>query len=841
MNFPWLFKMAWRDSRKNRSRLFLFMSSIVLGIAALVAINSFGINMQQEINGEAKKLLGADLEVESQLPFADSVLQFFDSLGAEQSREISFASMVLFPKNGGTRLVQVRAIEEGYPFYGTIETVPANAGETFRNKRETVVDNGLLLQYNAAPGDSVKVGNITFPVRGSVIKVPGQAGISTTIAPPVFIPLQYLDETGLLQKGSRINYKIYLKFPESTDFQPLFESTIEPWLEEKELRFDSVEERKEEVGDTYKDLTGFLNLVAFVALLLGCIGVASSVHIYIKEKVISVAILRCLGVQGKQAMAIFLIQITVMGLIGSVLGALLGSLVQFYLPQLFAGFLPVEVGVSVSWTAIFQGVVLGVLIAVLFAFLPLLAIRLVSPLTALRASYEPPKADKLPYLIYGLIILFIAGFAYLQLDGPLDALAFTGGIILAFLALAGIAQLVIWLVRRYFPVGWSYIWRQSLSNLYRPNNQTLVLVITIGLGTALISTLFFVQNLLLDKVELTGSENQPNTVVFDVQSDQIEKLKDITRSYGLPVTQEVPVVTMRLEGIRGKSAAEIKADTTSEIRSWVLNREYRVTYRDSLISSETILEGKWRGRVESPQDTIYISLAQNIAEDMKAKVGDRITFNVQGAVIDTYVGSIREVDWQRVMTNFLVVFPEGVLERAPKFHVLITRTDSALVAAKYQQEVVQQFPNVSVIDLNLILETLDEIVGKVSFVIRFMAFFSIITGLLVLIGSVLISKYQRIQESVLLRTLGASRKQILSINALEYLFLGSLAALTGVLIAMAGSWGLAWFYFETPFSPPLWPILITCLTITALTLLIGLSNSRSVLNRPPLEILRREV
>lgn len=841
MNYPWLIKMAWRDSRKNRSRLLLFMSSIVLGIAALVAINSFGDNMQRDINTEAKKLLGADLEVESREPFSSSILNFFDSLGAEQSKEISFASMVLFPKNGGTRLIQVRALQGDYPYYGAIETSPAHASQTFRNQQEALADHTLLLQYSAAPGDSIRVGNLTFFIRGSITKVPGQAGIATTVAPPVFIPLQYLDATGLLQKGSRINYKMYFKFDENINITSLIENVIEPRLEKEEVRFDTVEERKREIGDTYENLTGFLNLVAFVALLLGCIGVASSVHIYIKDKVISVAILRCLGGKGKQGLSIFLIQIAFMGLIGSLLGALLGTLVQFFLPQLFADFLPVEVTISISWDSIVQGILLGVVVSLLFALLPLLAIRKVSPLTALRASYEHQEKDKIRYLIFILIILFIAGFSFLQLDDPVEALIFTGGVLLAFLALAGIARLMIWLVRKYFPVSWSYIWRQSLSNLYRPNNQTLVLVITIGLGTALITTLFFVQNILLEKVALTGSDNQPNMVVFDIQNDQVEKIAQITRDHELPIIQEVPVVSMRVEGIKGRNTEDIKEDTTLNIRNWVLNREYRVTYRDSLIDSEKVIKGKWQGKVDSPQDSIFISLEDGIAEDMKVDIGDKVTFNVQGAIMDTYVGSIREVDWQRVQTNFLVLFPKGVLENAPKFHVLITRVDSAQVAANYQKAVVQQFPNVSIIDLNLILKTVDEIVGKVSFVIRFMAFFSIITGIVVLIGSVIISKYQRIQESVLLRTIGASRKQILSINALEYFFLGSLAALTGVLIALLGSWALAIFNFDTPFTPSLLPVLLSYPAITLLTILIGLSNSRSVLSKPPLEVLRSEV
>ncbi|EMR00867.1 ABC transporter permease [Cesiribacter andamanensis] len=841
MNFPWLLRMAWRDSRRNRSRLLLFMSSIVLGIAALVAINSFGDNLQQQIDTEAKKLLGADLELESPEPFSPEIRQFFDSLGAEASEEVRFASMVLFPKNGGSRLVQVRALGGRYPYYGEIETAPAGASRSFQVQQTALADQTLLLQYNARPGDSIKVGNTTFLIQGSVLKVPGQAGFSTTVAPPVFIPLSQLEATGLLQKGSRIERKLYLRFDESQNFSSLYATTIKPRLEKAELRHDTADERQQEIGDAYSDLTGFLNLVAFVALLLGCIGVASSVHIYIKDKVISVAILRCLGVSGRQALAIYLIQISLMGLIGAVLGTLLGMAVLYGLPGLFADFLPVEVAVTPSLRAIVQGVLVGLVVSVLFALLPLLGIRRVSPLTALRASFEADGGDKLRYGVFTLILLFIWAFSWLQLQDPLRALVFTGGVLLALLVLAGIAQGMIWAVRRFFPTGWAYIWRQSLANLYRPNNQTLVLVITIGLGTALISTLFFVQHSLLEKVALTGSDNQPNMVVFDIQDDQVEAVATLTRQQGLPVLQQVPVVTMRLEGIGDRSVEQIKQDTTSGIRRWVLNREYRVTYRDSLIDSETLLEGRWRGSVASPRDSVFISLSQNLAEDMKVGLGDKISFNVQGAIMDTWVGSIREVDWQRVQTNFLVVFPAGVLERAPQFHVLITRVDSVQQAAAYQRAVVQRYPNVSLIDLNLILQTIDDILGRVSFVIRFMAFFSIITGLVVLIGSVIISKYQRIQESVLLRTLGASRRQILSINTLEYFFLGSLAALTGMLIALLSSWALAYFSFDTPFSPPLWPILIAYVSITGLTILIGLSNSRAVVNKPPLEILRTEV
>ena len=270
------------------------------------------------------------------------------------------------------------------------------------------------------------------------------------------------------------------------------------------------------------------------------------------------------------------------------------------------------------------------------------------------------------------------------------------------------------------------------------------------------------------------------------------------------------------------------------------DREYRVTFRDSLTSSEKIAKGKWSGKVDA-SGKIFISLDQNFAKNNSIKIGDTMIFNVQGSVISTIVGSFRQVDWGRVQTNFLVVFPTGVLEQAPMFHVLVTRIENKDESARFQQQLVQKFPNVTVIDLSAVLNIVSQIIDKVGFIIRFMAAFSIFTGLIVLIASVLISKYQRIQESVLLRTLGASRKQIFYITALEYFFLGALAAATGMFLSLGVSWLVAKFMFETEFVLKWVPLLLVFLSVCFLTVFIGLINSRAVVTRPPLEILREEV
>ncbi len=840
MKITWLAKMALRDSRKNRGRLLLFMSSIVLGIAALVAIQSFGGNLRDQIEDEAKALLGADIAIESRQPINPEIINMFDSLGMEHLQEVSFASMVQFLPEGGTRLVNVRAIEPGFPFYGDLETTPVKASKVFGGKADALVDNGLMLQFRAKTGDSVAIGNQHFDIKGKVLKVPGQSGIAATVAPPVFMPFSMLSQTGLLQKGSRLNYALYLKYPPGFKTKN-YEEFIKPRLEKEDIRFDDVAERKKEVGDAYADLTGFLNLTAFIALLLGCIGVASSVHIYMKEKVQTVALLRCLGASGKDGMGIFAVQILIMGLIGSVIGALAGTAIQYALPAVFADFLPVEVQPKPSWPAIFTGIGTGVLAALLFSLFPLLGVRRISPLKAIRASFEKAEKDPLRYGAFVLVALFIVGFAWLQTGDLKAAFYFSGAVLVAFLILTAFAQLIVFLVRRFLPVKQSFIWRHGLSNLYRPNNQTLTLVITIGLGTALITLLMLIQQLLLDKVKFSSApENRPNMVIFDIQEGQVKPIEKLTAEYQLPLMGSVPIVTMRLQSLKGSSVEKLKEDTTNGMSRGLLNREYRVTYRDTLIDSETLVEGTWRGRVENPGDSIFISVDDGIAKSLKLNIGDPVVFNVQGALLTTYVGSFREVDFQRVQTNFLVLFPAGVLEQAPQFFVQLTRFDSTAQSARFQSALVSQFPNVSVIDLNLVLETVDEIISKVSFVIRFMAFFSMITGLLVLIGSVLISKYQRIQESVLLRTLGASQKQIAGINMVEYFLLGSLSAFSGIAIALIAGFILAKVSFDAVLLPQPIPLLITFGSITLLTIVIGLLNSREVVNKPPLEILRKE-
>ena len=835
----WLFKMAWRDGRASTGRLFLFMASIILGIGAVVAIQSFSENLKQNIKVQSKALMGADFIIDSrQLP-NEKVQFIIDSLGGADASEVNFASMAAFPKNDESKLVRIRGIEGNFPFYGEMDTEPEDAAKTYQQTGSALVDATMMLQFGLKPGDSIKVGEITLPIAGALKAVPGSSAIGTSVAPPVIIPFNLIEKTALLQFGSRKEYQYFFIAPPEMDLEAL-DKNLDPVLDAEDADLDTHTATSQRLGRSYENVSKFLNLVAFIALLLGCVGIASSVHIYIREKLKAVAILKCMGATRRQTFLIYLIQIGTMGLMGGLIGTAIGIALQQTFPLILREFLPFDVEISFTVQPILMGLSLGVLMSILFALLPLLSTWYVSPLQVLRIEEgKIVKSRTARFLTFAGILLFIYLFSYVLLENSIAAIAFVVVVLVTFSILAGVTFLFMKAIKKFFPTSWSFTARQSLLNLFRPNNQTLVLILAIGLGTFLISTLYFTRDMLLLRTDRSISNKDPNIILLDIQSQQKDAVANTVKPTGLPIIDDITIVTMRIHSIKGKLINDIRKDSTSGVNEWILNHEFRTTYRDSLIDSEVLLEGEWVPEI-APGAPIEISVADNIAEDAKIKIGDEVVFNVQGVLMKTTVGSIRQVDWGRAQLNFSIVFPTGVLENAPQFHVFTTYAPDEEISAVLQRNIVKRFPNISVLDLRQILVIIEDILNKIAWVINFMAFFSILTGIIVLIGSVRTSKYQRIKESVLLRTLGAKSKQILRITALEYFYLGVLGSGIGVLLSLVSSQLLAQLVFETPFVPSWVPFAVFIPGITILVLLIGLANSRSVIKSPPLAVLRKE-
>ena len=841
--------MAWRDSRGFRRRLLFHTAAIAIGIAALTALRGLSLAMEAGVARQAAELLGADLEVESRQPFSAEAEAVFDSLGGRQARQVETRSMVLLPASGGSRLVEVRALEGGWPFYGRVRTDPPGAWAALDAGRGALVDDGVMRQFDAGVGDSVQVGRRRFPIAGRVLAVPGETAVRSDVRPPVFIPLQHLDETGLVQYGSRVEHKRYFRFDDGRRVGALAGRLEERLrLSDPGLDADTAADRQRRLGRTIANLDRFLGLGGFIALLLGAVGVASAIHAHVEQKLETVAVLRALGASSRQALAIYLLQAGAMGLAGSLAGALAGMGVMLLLPQVVAGFLPGAVEVTLSPRPLLEGVGIGTAIAVLFAARPLLAVRGASPLLALRASYETGTraGDRLLRLLV-LAVAAAGAFLLAQLlaGRPDHALMFTGGTAAALLLLAAAALALRAGTRRLFPRRWSYVWRQGLANLYRPHNQTLLLLVSLGLGVFLVAALHTAQSSILSHLARIGGGDQPNMVLFDIQTDQREAVAGLVEGLGMPVLQQVPVVAMRLAEVKGRTVEEIAGEREGRRRNWALHREYRSTYRDHLTDSERLLSGSHGAGQPGPGAAAdagggagTVSLEEGVAARLGVTVGDELVFDVQGVRVPVIVSGLREVDWQRIMPNFLVVFSTGVLEQAPQFHVLVSRGDAG-TRARLQREVVGAFPNVSAIDLDVILSTVDKVLDRVAAVVRFMALFSVATGLVVLAASVSASRFQRLRESALLRTIGASRRQVGRILLVEYAALGALAGATGLVLALGGGWGLATWVFDVAYQPA-WDWLAgMAVAVPLLTVAFGVAGSRGVRTAPPLEVLRR--
>jgi len=849
VNAGFVARMAWREGRASARRLLLLTASISAGVAALVAINSFTDNLRDSVQQQARSLLGADLSLSSQQDFSPSVIALLDTLGQTGlARVTTFSAMAYTVGGAGARLVQVSGITGPYPFYGDIITDPAPAWSALSRGPNAIVDPSLLGALGGRVGDSLAIGDARFVIIGTVTRMPGDVGMRSALGPRVFIPGRYLASTHLLAFGARVQREAFVRLPVGQLAQPIADR-YRASLREQNVRIRTVAESQQNLDNALERLGRYLGLVALIALLLGGLGVASATHVFVRQKAETIAVLRCLGATAGGVFAIYVAQAAAMGLLGSIIGAAVGIGVQQALPSLIASMLPLDVSTAPSWPAIVVGIGTGVWISVVFALLPLLSARRIPPLAALRQAYEPDARlhEPLRVPVFLLLAASVLGLSVLQAGTLRAGAGFALGIGVSVGLLAIAAWLLIRAVRRWLPHGWPYVWRQGLANLHRPANQTMAVVLSLGFGAFLLATLFLAQHNLLEELRLTGGAARPNLVFFDIQPEQVEPVSQTIRAAGYPVTSPVPIVPMRIQSVNNRSVAQIAADTATRARGrggrgngggWALRREYRSTYRDTVVASEKLVAGRW-WRADRPRTgPVPVSMEADVAADLGVKVGDQIVWDVQGVPVITRVANLRDVDWARFEPNFFAVFASGALERAPQAYVVMTRTPDAAARGRLQRQLAERYANVTSFDVAVVQEAVERLVSRVVFAVRFMALFSLATGAVVLAGAVSTSRYQRLRESALLKTLGASRRQVIQVVLAEYVALGVLSAIAALILAIGAGWALARFLFDIPFHLPLGQAAGLIGMTALLAVLIGVWGSLEVIRRTPLEVLR---
>ena len=845
-------RLSWRETRASRRRLLLFGSAISIGVATLVAIRSFTADVQDAVHRQARELLGADLLLTSNRPFTPPVESLLDSLGRHGvtvGRRTLLNSMAFVRRTDETRLVDLRAVGGGFPFYGVAETEPANAWGQLDTADVAVVDTSLLVELHARIGDTLELGRRSFRIAGVAAEVPGRlSGGFGAFIPQVYIPVRDVAGTGLVVFGSRATYQALLKLDGEQAARRL-DGSHKRLFEKEQVRSRSAGDAEASLTNSLDQLSGFLQFVGLIALLLGGIGVASGIGAFVAGKLDTIAVLRCLGASRPLVFAVYLLQAAALGLLAAAAGSVLGIAVQFLLPVLLKDVLPVDVTVALQPPAILAGLIIGVVVAILFALRPLLEVRLVSPLQALRRPFED-QAARLPrdpwrLVAFGALATGVLALAMNQTDRPQVGLGFAAAIGIAIGVLALAARLATWLARRAVRLGtrsarWPYVVRQGIANLYGPRNQTRAVIVALGFGVTLLATLYLVQANLLGQVQFTtlATPGQPNLVFLDIQRDQEAGVESLLVASGHPALQSVPIVPMRIAAINGRTPADLLKDPRTRPPSpWMLRREFRSTFRDSASGSERLVRGAW-WHAPGAGPPYPVSLSTDVAQDLRVGVGDRIDWTVQGLTIPTTVVALRAVEWARFEPNFFAVFSSAALEQAPRSTVVLTRVDDATARSRLQRAVTTRYANVTSVDVALVQATVERILRRVSLAIRFMAAFSLATGALVLLGAVAAGRLERIREGALLKTLGATRRQLSRILLAEYVALGMLAGLVGIGLSVGGGWAMMHFVFDLGFKLPGLPLMAVLAVTAALVALVGMAASREVFRRTAVEVLR---
>ena len=845
-------RFAMRESRHSLRRVGVYMASITLGVAALVSIHSFRDDVARSIQEEADVLMGANARLTAGRVLPDSINTLLDSLsraGVEIARVTTTGSMVLAPVSGTVRLMQVRAVSGGYPFYGAVSTEPAGRWTGGIGPGEVLVDPAVLTQLDTRVGDTLVVGRARLVIAATVADLPTDLGFNFAIGPRVYLSQEAMTRAGLLGFASLARYEVFLRLPERDDrfalrerYGDLFSAT--------QVRYTTAEEQAQSLSNGIRFLGRFLALVGLAALLLGGVGVASSIHVYVREKRPGVAVLRCMGASQWTAFLAYLIQAGAMGLVGSLAGVALGVLVQETLPLVLTDFLPVEVSTRFSLGSALTGLGIGVWVALIFALIPLLGVKDVSPLQALRQDFEPARrrADPLTIGAYALLAASVLILCIIEAPEATLGLGFAGALAVA----VGVLTLVGWsltrLTRRFFPRGASYPIRQGVSNLFRPRNQTVAVTLALGFGAFVIGTVVEVEGNIRNDLRVSFGEGQPNVLFFDVQTDQVQGVIDLLPEPARSSAEVAPLVPSKIVAINGRGPDELRADTVRERRpdGWALRREYRNSYRAELGRAETLVHGRWWDGTPGEEDgeevdaggLTRLSLELGVAESLKVRLGDTITWDISGMRVPSVVTNLRRVDWNRMEPNFYAILEPGGLEDAPQTVMIVARLADPGARAAVQRDLVRAFPNVSALDFSRVQEAIDSVLSRVRQAVGFLGAFSALAGVLVLISALATSRVQRLREGALLKILGASRKQVLTVLFAEYLALGTLASASGLLLAVVAGAVVVPNVFELTYAPRVMPLIAIWAAVAGLTVLVGLLGSRSLLTKPPLPVLR---
>ena len=858
-------RMLGRELRSSWRRLLFFFVCVAVGVGAIVAIRSVIQSVRTGLMSEARSIIASDVLISTNRPWTPEVTSALQQRLAtadvlDRMDAIETATMVR--AEGGAdaaRMVELRGVQAKFPFYGQ---VVLQDGRVFSH--DLLRDHGalvrpeLLTQLGTSIGGRLIIGGQPFTIRGVISQEPGRRVGAFSFGSRVLVDYDDLRATELLAFGSRASYQILLRVREQA--VESLTRDIRRDFRDRFVQARSYRSTEDNIGEDLMRAENYLSLVGFVMVVLGGIGVWSVTRVFVKQKLRSVAILKCVGATANQILATYVAQVLLLGIGGSLLGVAIAGFAIAAIPEsAAAAFGNVSYGLTVS--AALQGMAVGLLVSLLFSLVPLLEVRRVKPLlllrsldqlnagpagaTSWRSAVLPAwlrRADPVQIAAGTVVTAALVALAAWQASSLEVALIVCGGFAGIALVLHGAGALLVRAVRPlasapYFPL------RHAVGSLRRPGNQTRVILLAVGLGSFFVLGVRGLQANLLEQFSLQLQRGGADMFLIDIQQDQVEGVQTFFQSASLEPPRLIPVLRARVTAVRG---SETNLESYADVRGrGGLGREYVITYRDHLEPNETLLEGTfWAGKPALAADAteLEVSIEKNIRDRSRIRLGDVMRFDVLGRVVQARVTSVREVEWGDARNGgFMFVFRPGPLERAPHTYIATLKApEDPTARARLQRDLVTKYPNISAIDVREVLASIQSVVDNVTFAISIVGSVALASGALILIGAVAMTKFQRVYEAAILRTLGASTRVLGTMLALEYSALGLIAGLIGASGALALSWAVCRFVFEIDWTPAPGLMAAGALATTALVGIIGIVASADVLRKKPLATLRAE-
>ncbi len=832
MKLPALWRIARRDLASRIRGLRLLAICMFLGVATLAAIGSLTAGITEELSRRGQSILGGDIEISiAQREASASELATFKKTG-QLSETIRMRAMAISSDGKDSLLAELKSVDGAYPLYGELKIEPTDIQFRTQPQHSIVIGPTLADRLNIKPGGKLRFGETMFTVTGIIKDEPDRLGEGFTIGPVAIIDMRSLQSTGLIQPGSLYESKYRIKLPAGTD--PVKVALA------LDKQFPSagweITDRSNGAPGTRRFIERmgqFLTLVGLAALVIAGIGVGNGVGSYLASKRSSIAILKVTGADSSIIFRLYLLQIFTVAIGAIAAGLIIGAIAPSVIGMVAGDVLPIAPGFTLHPVPLLVSALYGLLIALAFALPPLAKAKTIPAAGLFRSIVESNSRVDVATAIW--VIAAIAAIIALAVGTarePLFSLGFIGSAFALLLILSGIAWALRIIAQRISRPK-TPLFRLALANLHRPGAQTQALVVALGLGLTLFVTLAAIQTSINNEIKRNVPQKAPSFFVLDIPRGDATRFTQMVRATAPNADiNMIPALRGTVVAFAGQRVADLKEIPEG---AWILNGDRGLTYSIDIPKGSEVVAGKWwAADYKGPP---LVSIYKDVADALKLQVGDSVTVSVLGVEVAAKISSIREVKWENFGLNYALVFSPGTFDTAPH-NMAATLTVPKSAEGPLAKSIPPAFPSASIIEVGEVVSQVGTILSQMAQAIAAAASIAIFSGIAVLIGAIAAARQSRIYDSVILKLLGSTRRQILTAQALEYGALATILAVLALALGTSAAWFVVVQIFKFEFAPDAFILMLTLLGGASLTFIIGMAGSLPILSARPADALR---